>query len=106
MVKRKLYYFQRLNENKCITGDCMKCFKKHVKEGFVMWFLFDIPQIQEFHSRLLFCLKIDHVFFIQNAPLFLFEIFEMHYFFKFHHVTSFRTAEGVLLKDRNSIIRF
>ena len=37
ILKRKLNNFQRMNESKCITGGYMKYLKKHVKEGFVIW---------------------------------------------------------------------
>ena len=59
----------------------MKCSKKHLKDGFVMWwhlhFILKCPKIEKFQFRFLFCF-IDHVLF--NAPFFIFEIFEMTHF--------------------------
>ena len=43
------------------------------------------PKIEEFHFRFLFGLKIDHVLIFWNAPLFMFEFFEMPHFSHFQN---------------------
>ena len=80
----------------------------------VFEFLFETPQNRRIQFSILFCFKIDHVLFIRNAPIFMFEKFELPHFqnqlgkvahikyfehienlaFRIKHVASFEIVKG------------
>ena len=62
-----IFYFILMVTSKfALQRGNMKCVKKHVKKNFHTWwhlhFYFKYPKIVEFHFRLFFRFKIDHVF--------------------------------------------